>query len=205
MQHEIANCLLVQASSAVYILQQVERGSKHSTAWWSPSFQKKASVFIRFETSPGHFLNFLSLSMSHLATFGHICGHICGHIAQVKPSQHLEGDRPLTTDVTALTSTKIFSCIISSNISCISCLFAWHCMALHGIAWYCCCYCWWFAKECKRLSIFTHYVARAYNTSSGHLSDVAKADNPICNQNPPPDSLCKIDPSGSTKDRFFGD
>ena len=132
MQHEIANCLLVQASSAVYILQQVERGSKHSTAWWSPSFQKKASVFIRFETSPGHFLNFLSLSMSHLATFGHICGHICGHIAQVKPSQHLEGDRPLTTDVTALTSTKIFSCIISSNISCISCLFAWHCMALHG-------------------------------------------------------------------------
>ena len=235
MQHEIANCLLVQASSAVYILQQVERGSKHSTAWWSPSFQKKASVFIRFETSPGHFLNFLSLSMSHLATFGHICGHICGHIAQVKPSQHLEGDRPLTTDVIALTSTKIFSCIISSNISCISCLFAWHCtalhgiarhcmalhgiawhcmalhgiarhcMALHGIAWYCCCYCWWFAKECKRLSIFTHYVARAYNTSSGHLSDVAKADNPICNQNPPPDSLCKIDPSGSTKDRFFGD
>ena len=66
--------------------------------------------------------------MSHLATFG----HICGHIAQVKPSQHLEGDRPLTTDVTALTSTKIFSCIISSKISCISCLIAWHCMALHG-------------------------------------------------------------------------
>ena len=32
----------------------------------------------------------------------------------------------------------------------------------------------------------------------------AQANNPICT-NPPPDSLCKIDPSWSTKDRSFLD
>ena len=173
------------------------------------AFKRKRQVFKALK----HFLvTSRQLSFAFKVAFGHIWSHLVTFvvIAQVKPSQHLEGDRPLTTEVTALTSaTKIFCwCIISSK----TIVFL---VCLHVIAWCCCCHgcrCWlqsgplfvtWFVTEYKRLSIFTHYVACAYNTSSAHISDALCKSNQSYSHTSSPDALCKTDPLGWQRTDFL--